>query len=114
MGVVVGGVDPQDLLQVAASEDQQPVQALGADGAYPALRVGIRVGCLHRRQEHLGTVRTEDVVDYLSAKERCKTAMQGVFLRDKVYYEATLLWGSDTDLPTAEAVAAGRATRLGL
>jgi membrane-associated protease RseP (regulator of RpoE activity) len=57
-------------------------------------------------------VRTEDVVDYLSAKERCKTAMQVVFLRDQIYYQATVHWGSDTDLPTAEAVAAGRATRL--
>jgi hypothetical protein len=27
MGVVVGGVDPQNLLQVASSDDQQPVQA---------------------------------------------------------------------------------------
>jgi hypothetical protein len=59
MGVVVGGVDPQDLLQMASSDDQQPVQALGADGANPALGVGVRVECLHRRQEHLGTVRTE-------------------------------------------------------
>jgi hypothetical protein len=62
MGVVVGGVDPQDLLKVASSDDQQPVQALRADGADPALPVGVRVGCLHRRQEHLGTLRTEDVV----------------------------------------------------
>jgi predicted metalloprotease with PDZ domain len=57
-------------------------------------------------------VRTEDVADYLSAKERCKTAMQVVFLREQVYYEATLHWGTDTDAPTADAVAAGRATRL--
>jgi hypothetical protein len=63
MGVVVGGIDPEDLFQVASSDDQQPVQALGADGADPALGVGVRVGCLHRRQEHLGTVRTEDVVE---------------------------------------------------
>jgi hypothetical protein len=63
MGVVVGGVDPQDLLQMASSDEQQPVQALGADGANPALGVGVRVGCRHRRQEHLGTVRSEDVVE---------------------------------------------------
>jgi hypothetical protein len=61
MGVVVGGVAPRDMLQVASSEDQQPVQVLGADGVDPALGVGVGVGCLHRRQEHLGTVRTEDV-----------------------------------------------------
>ena len=57
------GVDPRDLLQVASSDDQQPVQALGADGADPPLGVGVRVGRLHRRQQHLGTVRTEDVVE---------------------------------------------------
>jgi hypothetical protein len=33
MGVVVGGIDPQELLQVASSDDQQPVRARGADGA---------------------------------------------------------------------------------
>jgi hypothetical protein len=33
MGVVVGGVDPQDLLQVAWFDDQPPVQALGAEAA---------------------------------------------------------------------------------
>jgi hypothetical protein len=31
MGVVVLDVDSKDLLQMAASNDQQPVQALGAD-----------------------------------------------------------------------------------
>ena len=33
MGVVAGGVDPQDLLEVASSDEQQPGQALGALGA---------------------------------------------------------------------------------
>jgi len=36
--VVVLDVDPKDLLEVAASDDEQPVQALGADRADPALR----------------------------------------------------------------------------
>jgi hypothetical protein len=31
MGVVVGGIHLEDLFQVAASDDQQPVQALSAD-----------------------------------------------------------------------------------
>jgi hypothetical protein len=61
--VAVPDVDAQDLLQVASPDDQQPVQALGADGANPPLRVGVRVGRPHWRQEHLGTVRTEDVVE---------------------------------------------------
>jgi hypothetical protein len=48
MGVGVRDVGPKGLLEVAAADDQQPVQALGADGAHPALRIGIglgRVGC---------------------------------------------------------------------
>ena len=39
VSVVMLDVDPQDLLKVAAADDQQPVQALGTDGAHPALRV---------------------------------------------------------------------------
>jgi hypothetical protein len=34
-------IDPEDLLQMAAANDQQPVQALGADGPNPALGVGV-------------------------------------------------------------------------
>ena len=44
VAVVMLDVDPQDLLEVAAPDDQQPVQALGTDGAHPAFRVGIRRG----------------------------------------------------------------------
>ena len=37
-------VDPKDLLQVATADDQQPIQALGADRPHPALRVRVRLG----------------------------------------------------------------------
>jgi hypothetical protein len=47
MGVEVGGVDPEDLLEMAAPDDQQPVQAFSADRANPPFRVGVRVGRLH-------------------------------------------------------------------
>jgi hypothetical protein len=33
VGVVMLDVDAEDLLEVAAADDQQPVQALGTDGA---------------------------------------------------------------------------------
>jgi hypothetical protein len=46
--VVVPDVDLQDLLEVAATDDQQPVQALGADRSDPPL--GVRVGS--SRQMH--------------------------------------------------------------
>ena len=47
--VVMLDVDPKDLLQMAAPNDQQPVQALGADGADPpfcvyVFAVGARTG----------------------------------------------------------------------
>jgi len=41
VAVVMLDINPEDLLQVAAANDQQPVQALGADGPNPALGVGV-------------------------------------------------------------------------
>jgi hypothetical protein len=63
MGVVVGGIDPEDLLEMAAPDDQQPVQALSADRANPPLRVGVRVGRLHGGAEHLGALGPEHIVE---------------------------------------------------
>jgi hypothetical protein len=60
MGVVVGSIDPEDLLEMAAPDDQQPVQALSADRANPPLRVGVR---LHGGAEHLGALGPEHVVE---------------------------------------------------
>src|SRR5215218_270875 len=63
MGVVVLDVDPQHLLEVSSPGDQQPVQALGPDRPDPAFGVGVGVGRLYRRDQYLGAVRTEDVVE---------------------------------------------------
>jgi hypothetical protein len=43
VGVGVLDVDPKDVLEVAAPDDQEPVQALGAHRPDPALRMGVRV-----------------------------------------------------------------------
>jgi len=51
--VVMLDVDAEDLVQVPSPDDQQPVQALSADGPNPALGVGVRVGRLHGRQQDL-------------------------------------------------------------
>ena len=61
MPVVVFDIDPQDLLQVGSSDGQEPVQALGADGADPSLGVRVRLGRLHRRHQHLTTFGAEHV-----------------------------------------------------
>jgi hypothetical protein len=67
--VVVPDLDPQDPLAVAAPEDQQPVQALGADGADPSL--GVRV-CLGART---GVISTHDACDLLAQERRPSTAL---------------------------------------
>ncbi len=36
-------IDAEDVFELAAADDQQPVEALAADAADPSLHVGIRV-----------------------------------------------------------------------
>jgi hypothetical protein len=45
LAVVVRDVGAQHLLEVAAAENQEPVETLGADGADEALGVGVRLRC---------------------------------------------------------------------
>jgi len=61
--VVVLDVGLKHLLEVFSPDDQQPVQALGPHRADPALGVGVGVGCLHRRDQHLGALRPKHVVE---------------------------------------------------
>src|SRR5215218_6111000 len=63
VAVVVLDIHPEDLLQVTTANDQQPVQALGANRPDPTLRVGVRVRRLDRRDEHLGALGAEHVVE---------------------------------------------------
>jgi hypothetical protein len=63
MSVVVLDIDLEGLLQVTTADDQQPVEALGADGTNPTLRIGVRVRRLDRRDEHLGALGAEHVVE---------------------------------------------------
>lgn len=43
-GVVVPDIVSQDSLKVATVPDQDPIQALGLQGAYPAFGVGVALG----------------------------------------------------------------------
>jgi hypothetical protein len=63
VGVVMLHVDAQHLLKVATPKDQQPVQALGPHRPDPAFGVGVGVGRLHRRDQHLGALGAEHVVE---------------------------------------------------
>jgi hypothetical protein len=83
MAVVVPDVDPKDLLKATAADDQQPVQALGTDGPNPPLREGVGVGRLHRRDQHLGALRPEHVVE--------PTAELRVTVTNKKAHAASLL-----------------------
>jgi hypothetical protein len=61
--VVVPHEDPEHVLQVATTDDQQPVQALGADRANPSLLVRICLRCPHGRHQHLGALGAEYVIE---------------------------------------------------
>src|SRR5438309_6510166 len=50
--VVVLRVGPKHMIEVAASEDQGPVQALGSDRANPALGEGVGIRGLDRGEDH--------------------------------------------------------------
>jgi hypothetical protein len=52
VAVVVVGVLGQYSLQLPASHDQHPVQHLPPNRTHPPLRIGIRPGRPHRRDEH--------------------------------------------------------------
>jgi hypothetical protein len=49
LAVVVVDEDAQHLLEVAAVEDQQPVETFGADGSGKPLGDRVRLRCPHRR-----------------------------------------------------------------
>jgi hypothetical protein len=63
MGVVMLDVDPKYLLQMPAPDEQQPIQARGADGPHPALRVHVCSWRPHWREEHLAALRAEHVIE---------------------------------------------------
>ena len=61
--VVVGGVDPKDSLEVAAPQDQHPVQAFGPDRADPPLGERVRLRGPDRGLDDLHPFGPEDLVE---------------------------------------------------
>jgi hypothetical protein len=51
--VVMTDIDPEYVLELAAADDQQSVEALAADADHPALDVRVRVRRLHRSADDL-------------------------------------------------------------
>ena len=61
--VVVADMDAEDVLELATSEDQQPVEALPPDAANPALDVSVRVRSADRRPDCLHPLAVEDGIE---------------------------------------------------
>jgi hypothetical protein len=58
--VVVAAVDAEHVFEVAAAEDEEPVEAVGANRPHPAFGVGVRVRRLDRRPNHLDALGAEN------------------------------------------------------
>ena len=61
--VEVADVDAEDVLKLAAPEEQEPVEALPAHAANPAFGVGVRVRRPDRRPDDLDSFAPEDAVE---------------------------------------------------
>ena len=77
--VVMAHVDAEDVLEVAAAGDQEPVETLSADAADPALDVRVPVRRSDRRADDADACAREDGI------ERCREPAVSV-----VYEEAHL------------------------
>src|SRR4029453_11745787 len=62
MPVVMTGIDAQHVLELAAAEDEQPVEALATHAADPALGVGVRVRRLNGCADDSDSFALEDVI----------------------------------------------------
>src|SRR6266536_3286580 len=56
-------VGAEHVFEVAAAEDEDPVEAVGANRAYATLGEGVRVRRLNRRADHLDAFRPDDLVE---------------------------------------------------
>ena|SRR5438552_18262862 len=63
MAVVVVDVDAENLLKLSPADDQDPVEAVAADGADPALGERVRLRRPERGADDLDAVASEDLVE---------------------------------------------------
>ncbi len=61
--VVMAAVDAEHVLEMAAADDEDSVETLGAESADPALGVSVRVRRLDGRADHLDAFSPEDLVE---------------------------------------------------
>jgi hypothetical protein len=67
--VVVVRVHAKDSFDVSASEDEDAIEAVVADGAHPTFGEGVRVRCLHGSPDHFDLLGAKDLVE--GAAELC-------------------------------------------
>jgi hypothetical protein len=63
LAVVVGQISAKHVFEVAAAEDQQPVETLASNGANEPLRVGVGLWCPDRCSDDLDPFAAEDLVE---------------------------------------------------
>src|SRR5438045_2924087 len=61
--VVVAAVDAEHVLEMTAADDEDPVEAVGADCAHPAFGEGVRVRRLNWRADDLDAFGAEDLIE---------------------------------------------------
>jgi hypothetical protein len=59
----MAAVDAEDVLEVALAEDEDAVEAFGAERSYPAFGVGVRVRSVDRCLDHLDSLAAEDLIE---------------------------------------------------
>ena len=75
LSVVVVEVDAEHAFEVTPVEDQQSVQALGADGPDEAFRDRVGLGCSHGRLDDSDALAAKDLVEgalYLLSRSRIR------------------------------------------
>jgi hypothetical protein len=66
MAVVVVDVDAEQLLKLSPADDQDPVEAVAADGADPALRECVRLRRPERCADNLDALTSEGLIKDLA------------------------------------------------
>src|SRR5215218_9376085 len=63
----MASVDVENMFEVATAEDEDSIEAVGAERAYPALGVGVRARRQDRRTDHLDPLAPEHLVEGVAA-----------------------------------------------
>src|SRR6266511_1622972 len=105
VSVVMGGVVAEHLLEVAAVDDQDPVEALAAEGADPTLGVRIRIRSADGRPDDPHALDAEDLVEAASklAVAIVKQKAEGLFPVVQVHQQVARLLCDPASIRVARA-----------